>query len=91
MAFSEARRRGFSPGTPVSSPPSSANGFSQFNKAEINAVSTLSTLITELSLRTKLQTAGCTSQALDVLHGICTRLRPGHLSVRVGDSSLRSE
>ena len=29
MAFSEARRRGFSPGTPVSSPPSSVNGFSQ--------------------------------------------------------------
>ena len=24
--------------------------------------------------------------SLDVLHVICTRLRPGHLSVRVGDS-----
>ena len=29
VAFSEARRQGFSPGTPVSSPPSSVNGFSQ--------------------------------------------------------------
>ena len=28
---------------------------------------------------------------LDVLHVVCTRLRPGHLSVRVGDGSLRSE
>ena len=26
MAFSEARRKGLSPGTPVSSPPSSVNG-----------------------------------------------------------------
>ena len=26
MAFSEARHYGFSPGTPVSSPPSSVNG-----------------------------------------------------------------
>ena len=26
VAFSEARRQGFSPGTPVSSPPSSVNG-----------------------------------------------------------------
>ena len=26
MAFSEARRQGFSPGTPVSSPPLSVNG-----------------------------------------------------------------
>ena len=26
-----------------------------------------------------------------MLHVICTRLRPGHLSVRVGDSSRRSE
>ena len=26
MAFSEARRQEFSPGTPVSSPPSSVNG-----------------------------------------------------------------
>ena len=26
-----------------------------------------------------------------MLHVICTRLRPGHLSVRVGDGSRRSE
>ena len=36
MAFSEARRQGFSPGTSVSSPPSSVNSFSQQNKARIN-------------------------------------------------------
>ena len=29
--------------------------------------------------------------ALHVLHMMCTRLRPGHLSVRVGDGSRRSE
>ena len=28
---------------------------------------------------------------LDVLRVICTLLRPGHLSVRVGDSSRHSE
>ena len=33
----------------------------------------------------------CTLKALDVLHVICTRLRPGHLSVCVGDGSRRSE
>ena len=36
-------------------------------------------------------TTCCTWQALDVLHVICIRLRPGHLSVHVGDSSRRSE
>ena len=36
-------------------------------------------------------TTCCTWQALDVLHVIYTRLRPGHLSVRVGDCSQRSE
>ena len=33
----------------------------------------------------------CMWWALDVLHVICTRLRLGHLSVRVGDSSRCSE
>ena len=32
-----------------------------------------------------------TTWALNVLHVICTRLLPGHLSVLVGDSSRRSE
>ena len=41
MAFSEARRQGFPPGTAVSSPPSSVQWFSQKNKAQINAISTL--------------------------------------------------
>ena len=36
-------------------------------------------------------TACCTWWALDVLHVTCTWLRPGHLSVRVGDGSRRSE
>ena len=52
LKFSEARRWGFSPGTPLFSPPSLVNGFSQQNKAKINASSTLSNLIVELSLRT---------------------------------------
>ena len=52
MAFSEARRQGFSPGTPVSSPPSSVNGSANKNKAKINAIKTLTNLIAELSLRT---------------------------------------
>ena len=58
MAFSEARRQGFSPGTPVSSPPLSVSWFSQQNKAQINAISTLSNLIAELSLRTKWHVTG---------------------------------
>ena len=33
----------------------------------------------------------CMWQVLDVLHVICTRLRPGHLSVCVGDGSRCSE
>ena len=60
VAFSLARRQGFSPGTAVSSPPSSVNGFIQYNKAKINGISTLANLIAELSLRTKWHTAGCT-------------------------------
>ena len=58
-------------------------------KAKINAIYILS--IAELSLRTKWQMICCTWQVPDVLHVICTRLRLGHLSVRVGDSSPRSE
>ena len=48
VAFSEARRQGFSPGTPVFFPPSSGNGFSQEKKAKVNAISTLSNLVAEL-------------------------------------------
>ena len=33
----------------------------------------------------------CTWHVLDVLHMICTRSRPGHLSVSVGNSLWRSE
>ena len=51
MAFSEARCQGFSPGTPVTSPPSSVNGSANKIKAQINVISTLSNLIAELSLR----------------------------------------
>ena len=50
--FSEAHRKGFSPNTPVSSPPSSFNGSANKVKAQINAISTLSNLVAELSLRT---------------------------------------
>ena len=52
MAFSEACCEGFCPGTPVSSPPSFVNGSANKNKDKINAISTLSNLIAELSLRT---------------------------------------
>ena len=34
----EARRQGFSPGTPVSFPPPSVEWFNQLNKAKINAI-----------------------------------------------------
>ena len=44
--------------------------FSQWNKAKINAMSTLSKLIAELSLHTKWYTAGCTWWVLDVLYVI---------------------
>ena len=54
MAFSEARRQGFSPGTPVSSPPSSANG--SVNRIKLKYfLKTLSDLIAEMSLRTTRQ------------------------------------
>ena len=36
--LSEGHRQWFSLGTPVSSPSSSVNGFSQLNKAKINSV-----------------------------------------------------
>ena len=67
MALSEARRQGFSPGTPVSSSPSSVSGSTNQQQpkkkkkkeeeeeekgAKINAISTLSNLIAEPSLRT---------------------------------------
>ena len=52
VAFSEARHQGFFPGTPVPSPPLSVNGPANKLKAQINAISTLSNLISELSLRT---------------------------------------
>ena len=47
----EAHRQEFSPGTPVSSPPSSVNG-SANKTAKINAISTPSNLMSELSLHT---------------------------------------
>ena len=56
VAFSEACHQGFSPGTPVSSLSLSVKWFSQSNKAQINAISTLSNLAAELSLRTKWHT-----------------------------------
>ena len=52
MAFSEACHQGFSLGTPVSSPSSLVNGSANKRKLKINAISTLSNLIAELSLRT---------------------------------------
>ena len=41
MAFSEARRQGFSPGSPASSPPSSVNGSdnnTKLNKCDLNSI-----------------------------------------------------
>ena len=38
VAFSEACHQGFSLDTQVSFPPSTANGFSQLNKAKINVI-----------------------------------------------------
>ena len=53
------------------------------NKCDFNSVR----LVAELSLRTNWHTTRCAWLALDVLHVICTQLRPGHLSLCVGDSS----
>ena len=50
----------------------------------VNAISTLSNIIAELSFRTTWHVARHAAR-------VCSRLRPGHLSVRVGDSSRRSE
>ena len=61
--FSEACHQGVSPGAPVSSPPSLVNDFSQKLNARINATSTLSNLIDELSLNYQV--------AHDTLHVIC--------------------
>ena len=47
MTFSEAHLGGLCPGTLVSSPPSSINGFSQRNAAEVDVILALS--IPELS------------------------------------------
>ena len=54
MLDHEARHRGFSLGTPVSSPPSSVNGSANKIELQINAISTLSILVAEQSLRNKL-------------------------------------
>ena len=63
------------------------------NKAKINAISTMSNFIEELSLHTTwfVSQHAAHDKALNVLHVIWTRLHPGHLSVRVGECSLRSE
>ena len=45
----------------------------------------------ELPLRTTLHTTWSTWWAPDVLHVICTRLRPGHMNICVGDSLQRNE
>ena len=47
MALSEARRRGFSSGTPVSSPFHLLMVSSNKSTAKINAISTLSNLVAE--------------------------------------------
>ena len=56
--LSEARRQGFSPVTPLSSPPSLVNGSANKIKAKTIAISTLSNLTAELSLRTRWQVTG---------------------------------
>ena len=81
--MSEARRQGISSGTPVSSPPSLVNRFSQWNKAKIDVIQILSNSVAELSLHTTWHMTGCTWWMQDVLHVICTQLHPGHSSVHV--------
>ena len=72
--------------------PSSVNGSVNKIKAQINAISTLSYLIPELSFRTTWHvTRHVARDKRAMLHVICTRLHSGHLSVRVGDGSRRSE
>ena len=48
-------------------------------------------LIAELSLCSTWLTTCCTWYALHVLHMVCKRVYPGHLSVRDGDSLRRCE
>ena len=60
-------------------------------KAKIDAISTLSNLIAELSLCTMWHTTCYMWWVLDVLHVICTQLYLGYLSIGAGDSSWRSE
>ena len=52
MTFSETRRQEFPPRTPVSSPLSSVKCSANRIKLKINAISTLSNLIAQLSLLT---------------------------------------
>ena len=70
----------------------SISSFIIFHKT-VHHVLTYPTLIiiAELSLRTTWHTTSCSWWAPDVLAVICTQLHPGHLSVRVGDSSRRDE
>ena len=67
----------------------SVNDFSQQNKAKINAISTLSNIITELyhaaHCRLHVVSAGCVARDL---HTDCAW---GHLSICVGDSLRHSE
>ena len=68
------------------------NGSANTIKLKINAISTLSNLIAELSLRTKWHV----TWHLHVISARCVArdlhtIAPGHLSVRVGDSSRRCE
>ena len=51
----------------------------------------MSGLIAELSLHCTWYTTCFTCRAPNVLYVISTRLRPGHLSIHVGDGSLCSE
>ena len=51
----------------------------------------LSRKASRVSLCTPWYTTCCTWWVPDVLHVICTRLRPSHLSARAGDNSWRSE
>ena len=63
------------------------------NKVQITAISTLSNLIAELSLRTMWHVTRHVARDKHSMccYVICTRLCPGHLSERVRDSSRRSE
>ena len=62
---------------------------SSANKWDFNSVKQNSWAVP--SYQVARNTTCCTWSALDVFHMICTRLRLGHLSVRVGDNSRRCE